>query len=511
MFILTSVRWVGDTQISSAPPAIVSSILEKMIAAAEAISCRSRRDTYGCKDAKDEEWIDQLWREDGTLSESYGQLFRRLVHTFDTSYHRDVLVGDQDVIWQRLHECLERAHRGRKCEVEGCPWITHACDGRLGSDYRECPLFVKGEGNATGPSSAILSLQRDGGPEANLTQTPDPAASPERSAEHTRLRDPDTTIIELNVMSGSTEDTDASSSQPVKSDDAHNASTSIHSPGTVSDTFAAAFQVSRSTPPDPTPVAGADPHALSVDPADSIAVCISPPPGRPSASEEVVPSDSPVPESPSRDADESRMEDRDASCGDVADQRAVGDSVSSAADDLPVPLAATATETGGAGASGAARGTSNQVDTPEAVVSYPTIPTPLLVSSKPRPTSTLGSQPPTSLGTGGPLLDPTGPSSVEVRSPAITTVSRGHPERESSQGSFTSRVATIDEPSQGGHLEVQDAGRLREESSGRPASSLFQGVRAVSRRSSEEFELAVREGHTGEGSGQDGQARMEGG
>ena len=61
IFVLTSVQWLCSTHIPSAPPATVSSILEKMITAAEAISCRSRRDTHGCRDAEDEAWIRQLW------------------------------------------------------------------------------------------------------------------------------------------------------------------------------------------------------------------------------------------------------------------------------------------------------------------------------------------------------------------------------------------------------------------------------------------------------------------
>ena len=513
MFILTSVRWLRNTRIHSAPPATVSSILEKMITAADAISCRSCRDTHGCKDAEDDAWISRLWAERESLSAHYGQLFRRLVHIFETSYRRDVLVGDQDRIRYWLHWCLETAHWEGTCEVEGCPWLAHSCR-TWDSDYRECPLFIKGKGNVAGPSSAILSVQQDGGPETNLTQTPDPVASPERSPEDTRLQDPDTTIIEPSVMSGSTEDRDVSSSQPLESGDAHDAFTSIHSPGTVSDTFASAFQTSRSTP-DPTPVAGTDPLALPAGHANNVAVSMSPSPGRPSAADEVLPSDSHVAENPSRDAGKSRMEYRDASCGDAAGTVAGANAVLSAADALLVrqhdtaPFATTTTEAGGAGGSGAARGTSNQVDTPEAIVSYPNISIPPPVPSRPRAKSTFDPQPPASLG--GPLLDPTGPSSAKVRSPAITTTSYSHLEHGSSQGSLTSPVVAVDDPSRGGPLEVQYAERLREESSGRPASSLFQGVRAVSGRGSEEFELAVRDGHTGEDSGQDGRARAEGG
>ena len=61
------------------------------------------------------------------------------------------------------------------------------------------------------------------------------------------------------------------------------------------------------------------------------------------------------------------------------------------------------------------------------------------------------------------------------------------------------RLLRMPSPSTGPH----------EEDPRRSASSLFEGVRAVSRQGSEEFELAAREGHTGEDSGQDGQARAE--
>ena len=163
-----------------------------------------------------------------------------------------------------------------------------------------------------------------------------------------------------------------------------------------------------------------------------------------------------------------------------------------------VPLAAT--ETVSAGNPGATHGTSNKIDAPDATVSYPTSPVPLSMPSVPPLTSTVDSQPPASLA--GPLLDPAGSTSTEIRSPAVTTVSCGRPERNSSQDPLTSRVATGTEVLRAGH--GVDAEWVREESSGRAASSLFQGIRAVSRQGSDEFELAVREGHAGKDSGQDG-------
>ena len=520
MSAVTFVQWLRSTHIRSAPPATVSSILEKMITAAEAISCQSRRYTHGCGDAEDAAWIYELWRERGLLSDSYGQLFRRLLHIFKTSYRRDVLVGDQGAIRLGLHECLEVAHRERTCEVKRCSWISHTCDGTWRSNYRECPLLAKGEGNIAGQSiarvtSAVLALQRDGSSELNFGHALNSAVSHERPHDATPSRNVDVAIIEPSATSGSTEDGNTSFSQPMMSSDMHNASTSVRSPGTASDTTAA-FRAPRSTTPHPARVADAVPHALPIGYANSMATSIPSSSDRPPAADEVVPSDSCVSEGPSHDLSESRVEDQGGSCGDVADPGAEANAVLPAADVLPVrqhetaPFAATATETGGAEGPGAARGTSNQVDTPEAVVSYPTISTPLPVSNQPRATSTLDSQPPALLG--GPLLDLTGPSaSAEVRSPTITTVSRGRPESESSQGSLTSRIVAVDEPSREGQLEVQDAGRPREESSGRPESSLFLGVRAVSRRGYEEFELAVRDRCTGEDSSQDVQVRVESG
>ena len=325
MFILTSVRWLGNTDIRSAPPATVSSILEKMITAAEAISCRSCRDTHGCGNAEDEAWFDWLRWNNESLSARYGQLFRRLLHIFETSYRRDVLVGDQDRIRRMLHGCLERAHKERPCEVEGCPWISHLCGGSW-----ECPLLAKGEGNTAGLSSAVLSPQRGGSPEVNVAHTPDLAGSRERPPESTRSQSADVSIVQPSPIPGSTEDRSVSSSQPMASDDAHDASTSIHSPGTASDTSAAAFHAPQSTASHPSPVVDVAPHAL---PVDSVAVPISPSPDLPAA-DEVSPSDSHGPESPSRDAGGPRIEDQGVACGDVADPMVGADAVLSAANAL---------------------------------------------------------------------------------------------------------------------------------------------------------------------------------
>ena len=502
MFVIISVRWLNNADVDSEPPATISGILEKMITAAQAISCRSRRDTHGCEDAEDLAWIYQLWGECGSLSARYGQLFRRLLHIFETSYCRDFLVGDQDTIRRRLHECL---NWGRTCEVEGCRWISHTCDGTFESDYKECPLLAKRDGNVTvSRSTAPLPRQagEDGSLEVDFAHNPDPAGSHEQPPESTRSRNVDVSIVQPSYIPGSTEDRDISSSQHMASGDAHDASTSIHSPGTASDTSTAGSHTPQSTASHPSLVVDVAPCVL---PVDSVAVPISPSPDRPDA-DEVSLSDSHVTENPSRDAGEPRMGDQDPSRGDIADPGAGTDAVLSTADALQVqqheavPLAATATETVSTGSSSAAHGTSNKIDAPDAAVSYPTTPAPLSMPSVPPPTSTVDSQPPASLG--GPLLDPAGSSSMEIRSPAVTTVSRGHPQRDSSQDPLTSRVATGAEVLRAGH--GLDAERVREESSGRPASSLFQGVRAVSRRGSEEFELAAREGRTGEDSGQDG-------
>ena len=194
---------------------------------------------------------------------------------------------------------------------------------------------------------------------------------------------------------------------------------------------------------------------------------------------------------------------------DAAGPGTGADAALPAANALPVqqrettPFTAIAAGTGGAGGSGAARGTLDGADAPDTVASHPTISTPFLVSGAPRTMSTIDSQPSASLG--GPPPGPVRSSNVGLGVSATTTISRSRSERESSQDPLTSRVATIDEPSQEGHgLHAE-----REEISRRSTSSLLQGVRAVSRRGSEEFELAVRDGHTGEDSGQGGQGRAE--
>ena len=489
ILVLTSVQWLHNTKIPSVSLATVSNILEKMVSAAEAISCRGRHNTHGCKDAEDEEWILQLWWSVRTLSESYGQLFRRLLHIFETSYHRGVLVGDQDEIRLRLHDCLKRAHGRRTCEIDGCPWLAHTCDGTEESDYEECPLLGNGEESVTGKNPVVLSPQQDGGLDidASLTQTPDPAAWPERSPEDTRSQDLDDAIIKPSTLpSLYTRDQEPISSLPMTNDGARDTSTSVHSPDTASGTPAAAFQAPPSLTSLPVPVFDAAPHSLSLDRTDSIAICISPSLHCPPA------------------AGESRMGVQDASSRDVAALEPEADAAFPSANALPMqqhetaPLAAT-TETVSAGSLGAAHGTPNKADTPDTVVSQPAIPAPLSVLSAPQVTSTLDTQPSALLG--GHLLDPTGPSSVETRCPAIVAVNCSYSGCESSQDSLTSYFVTVDEPSREG--QAQDA--EQEETPGPhrqlEASRLFRGVRAVSRQSSEEFELAVRDGKTGRDSG----------
>ena len=300
-----------------------------MITAAEAISCRSRRDTRGCEGAEHDVWICQLWGNGESLSESYGQLFRRLLHILETSYRGDVLVGHQNWIRLWLHRCLERAHREGMCEVNGCPWIAHICDRIRGSDYEECPLLVKGEVNVAGLSSAILSSRRASCSKANLDQTPDPAASPNDA----RPRDPDATVIEPRATPGSTGDNGASSSQPMVSGDADGAPPSIHSPGTAADTPVTS-QAPLSTTCHLSPVADIASHVLTAYHASSIAVCASPPPSSSPAAGGVGCSDSHVVENPPRDTGESRVEGWDASWGDVADPRPGADAVLSAANAL---------------------------------------------------------------------------------------------------------------------------------------------------------------------------------
>ena len=75
--------------------------------------------------------------------------------TFERSYARGVLTGDQDNIRQPLHESLEAAHTERKCEVAECPWISHQCPGTEDSRYAECPLLFTGNNTPPVPVSRL--------------------------------------------------------------------------------------------------------------------------------------------------------------------------------------------------------------------------------------------------------------------------------------------------------------------------------------------------------------------
>ena len=501
MFVITSVRWLCSTRIPSAAPATISSILRKMIGAAEAISCQSRRDIHGCRDAKDSAWVQQLWSWDEWLSENYGQLFRRLLHVLETSFCRDVLVGDQDRIRQLLHRCLKTAHSKRMCEAHDCPWIFH-----LSYDALKCPLLAKGENHPAGSSSANLSWRPVGSSQADLSDVPAAAASRERLLEDTRTENLDATIIVPSALPRDAGHQDFHFTSRMTSGNAQDAVVSIHSPATAFDTTASHTPLSTTHF---ARVGDVAPYALCVGHANSMAVIVSLSPCFSAAADEVGLSDSHIPESPSHDPGELCMGDQGASCGNIAAQGAESDALLSAANvqqHETVPF--TATETGSAGRFGAARGTSNKMVTPEAVVSDPTTTTPLLVSNAPRAMSTLDSQPFASLDM--PLLDPTEPSSVEIRSSRslpITTVNSGHSAHESSQSLPTSRVASAVEHSRKGHGLYAE----REEGPRRSASSLFQGARAVSRQGSEEFELAVRDGHAGKDSGRNEQEKAESG
>lgn len=485
IFIVTSVRWLDHTYISSAPLTTVSSILEKMVIAAEAISYRSRRSTHGCKDAEDEKWILKLSMMDGSLSGTYGQSFRRLLHIFETSYHRDVLVGNQYWIRQILHNNLEKAHRERTCEVEDCPWNSHHCD------FGNCSLLRSKEENTTaGLGAVILSPQRDGSSEPNLNDTSDLAASHEQHPQDTC------------ALPSHTREQERSVSQPVTGKHEQEISpSSIYSPGTSIDTYSP-FQGHLPATPRAGLADGIAPDAPSASHVGSIAERISYSPDRPPTADEVGPSSSHVMESSSREAGKSHVWGKAVYWRGSAVQRADTNTVLSAANAPELLQHDTAAGTGTAGArgSGSADGTLDEVHAAEAagpdVARLPD-------SCKQR--ETFGSRP--SASSTEPLLSSAFQLSAEGGGPTITTVGPGHSQRGSSQGSSTSRGVAVDEPLREGR--VQDA--EREGSPRRSASSLFQGVRAVSKRGSEEFELAVRDEHTGEDSGQDGQDRAESG
>lgn len=182
MFVVASFGYLVWTDVSSVPSTATTAILEKMICAAEIMShCQKRRDIHGCDRAEDERLICQLYREYGALSESYAQLFRRLLHIFERSHCRGVLTGNQIGIRKILHRSLEAAHAERTCEVQDCPWISHQCPGTWSSDYRECPLLVTGEDKA--------------GAHTDVDETSAPSPSTEPDARRARLMDPNPPVI----------------------------------------------------------------------------------------------------------------------------------------------------------------------------------------------------------------------------------------------------------------------------------------------------------------------------
>ena len=184
MFIVTSARYLRSPYPSSP---IVSSILEKMISVAEITSRRQRCDTHRVYNAEDAAWISALYSAsvtDKLLGEDYAGLFQRLLHIFERSYARGVLVGDQNDIRLRLHECLETAHKARTCEVADCRWISHSCH------IYDCTL-LRDMTAATAPHSENEDINPFPSPDATHATSLDPARTThEPSHVHTHLERP---------------------------------------------------------------------------------------------------------------------------------------------------------------------------------------------------------------------------------------------------------------------------------------------------------------------------------
>ncbi|EKM61823.1 uncharacterized protein PHACADRAFT_24958 [Phanerochaete carnosa HHB-10118-sp] len=141
MFILTAVRWL-DTQrkIEHRASATVTDILGRMVLVAEAVRQRERRSVYGCDEAEDYTWLAALLSYRERLVRTHGSIFRRLLHVFEDSFRRGVLVGPETWIAFYLHGCLESGHEGLSvCEDESCCWIRHECSDGLWK--RDCALL----------------------------------------------------------------------------------------------------------------------------------------------------------------------------------------------------------------------------------------------------------------------------------------------------------------------------------------------------------------------------------
>lgn len=182
--VLTSVRYLTRTNMSSAPSATISAILEKMIRAAEVIShYQRRRSVHGCENAEDEVWMKLLYYERGRLSDTYAPLFRQLLHIFEGSHTHSVLIGDQGDIKRWLHESLEAVHEGQICEVAECSWVYHQCPWTWGSYYTDCPL-ITGTNMALEPAYLLPDRHADD------DETSAPAPPTEPSAQRLCRRTP---------------------------------------------------------------------------------------------------------------------------------------------------------------------------------------------------------------------------------------------------------------------------------------------------------------------------------
>ncbi|EKM52041.1 uncharacterized protein PHACADRAFT_31819 [Phanerochaete carnosa HHB-10118-sp] len=142
IFVFSSIQWFQDSSIYDVPPATVATILHKMVSAANLISRHGRRDTRGSIGADDEGWIRAIRRATENIS-SYATLLLQLLHAFEISYRKDVLVGNKKWIRRELHLALDHAHQHAHCELLGCLWKHHhgICSSLFFFD--NCPLLYK--------------------------------------------------------------------------------------------------------------------------------------------------------------------------------------------------------------------------------------------------------------------------------------------------------------------------------------------------------------------------------
>lgn len=150
MFVFACARWLSERRISDVPSPVVTAVLRRMTAAAEALSqLKTSRDVHGYEGADDGEWLKLLRRayKDLSAEKAHTRVLRQLFHTFETAYRRGVLTGHQGLIRDMIHEGLRQTHEdlNRTCVDRKCPWISHRCIGEhaLLPAFQNCPLLQK--------------------------------------------------------------------------------------------------------------------------------------------------------------------------------------------------------------------------------------------------------------------------------------------------------------------------------------------------------------------------------